>query len=907
MHKSHSDKSHKLYKSKDKDKINSRRKFKLWFLGKALSIGIALLIISALLTGQVTAALSALSQETAADTAMGAGPEAQFLPAVTNETMAVLLADAGQDTLAGLPRQVLTADIGAFDYSMSGQEANPDKSTAGQDNLAAKSGISANLGKTEVVYAVLDTDGRAGNVHVVNHFELAEQGEITDYGSYDEIIWLTGNQPLQNGNVIIITADAGKYYYEGVMKNAKLPWNFTIEWFLDDRQVEPAALSGAEGNLKIVLTSEPDGSADPDFIDNFILQIGVSLPRDATAEILAEDATIAEAGNNTLVTFVALNGGSDSFELSAKVKDFYMPSISISAVKLDMGFEIPDDLDFAGDMSQLTDAISDLKEGTDKLNDGGIDLSQGMGEIAEGSDTLASEGDNLVSGIAEIAAGADKYAAGISSYLNGVDDYVAGVKTYTNGVGDLAGGAAKLDLGVTELASGLNQLSGNGEQLVEGSEQIASALQEINDGLAGSSAITNPTAEDLAELDLLIMGSAAIKGGLDSFVAALAGDGTAANPGLIVGLEGISSGLGEIKVQLDSNIGDKVTVPVKPGDRNGWVAYLNGQPGAGALNFGEFLTLEGYQAEAAVLIGVLDAQMDALIEAANQGNAAIDSLTAFSSGIGELKNGQDSIVTGLELAVYGTESQPGLKVLADSYAVIDTGINELVSQIKNMSSDMGSLPELIDGLQQLSGQYDSFHQGLEQYTAGVSLLAVGVSGTDPDQPGLKSGFSQIASGLGDLNSGGGELRQGGTELVNGGAGIADGGLSLSSGLSELESGASKYINGVKDLGSGLREYEDGLIAYTDGVSELAEGVGEFEAETQDIDQQMLDEIDKKIDEYLNKDFIPNSFVSTQNENVEAVQFVFMTQEIPRQKTAVIEVPKEESGGFWDRVQALFGG
>ncbi|HHU07759.1 MAG TPA: hypothetical protein GXZ59_05380, partial [Clostridiaceae bacterium] len=88
-----------MYKSKDKDKINSRRKFKLWFLGKALSIGIALLIISALLTGQVTAALSALSQETAADTAMGAGPEAQFLPAVTNETMAVLLADAGQDTL----------------------------------------------------------------------------------------------------------------------------------------------------------------------------------------------------------------------------------------------------------------------------------------------------------------------------------------------------------------------------------------------------------------------------------------------------------------------------------------------------------------------------------------------------------------------------------------------------------------------------------------------------------------------------------------------------------------------------------------------------------------------------------------------------------------------------------------
>ncbi|HZW97706.1 MAG TPA: YhgE/Pip domain-containing protein, partial [Bacillota bacterium] len=123
----------------------------------------------------------------------------------------------------------------------------------------------------------------------------------------------------------------------------------------------------------------------------------------------------------------------------------------------------------------------------------------------------------------------------------------------------------------------------------------------------------------------------------------------------------------------------------------------------------------------------------------------------------------------------------------------------------------------------------------------------------------------------------------------------------------LKDGVREYINGVKDLSSGLREYQDGLIAYTDGVNELAEGVNEFEAETQDIDQQLLDEIDKKIDEYLNKDFVPESFVSAQNVNVESVQFVFTTEEIPKPKAAVIEVPKEENGNFWDRVAGLFGG
>ena len=886
MYKSHSKERQIIDSSKNKDKSNGRRKFKTKYFLKLLSVITTVLLVSALLTGQVTFALPAKANLTAEATAAAAVQEPALLPVISGETTAALFANSGQKTLASLPVKALSEDVSASNSS---------------------SAVSAaNSGKTEVVYAVLDANGKAGDIHVVNHFELAERGEITDYGDYDEIIWLTGNQPAQNSNVIKVSAEQGNYYYEGVLKSAELPWDFSLDWFLDGRQVDPGTLSGAEGRLKIVLTCDPSGSADEIFIDNYILQIGFSLPRDVTTEIFAEDATIAEAGNNTLVTFVTLDGDSSSFELSAQIKDFYMPAISISAVKMNLGFDIPDDLELDGEMSQLVDAISELKEGTDKLSDAAGDLSEGMDDIVEGAGTLATEGDKLTSGIGEAAEGTDKYVKGVSSYLDGVSDYVAGIKTYTNGVGDLADGTAQLDLGVAALASGLDELSGQNEQLMLGSEQIAGALQAISSGLGGGSFITNSTEENQAQLDQLLFGSAAINSGLNSFLAAFAGDGTAANPGLIAGLEEVSAGLGGIKGQLDNSIGTKVDVPAKPVGLDGWAAYLNSQAPAGVtVDFGAYLNPA--TPETSVLVGVLDGQMDALIAAAKKGNAAVDSLNELSAGIGGLKAGQDQIIAGLKLAVFGTEAQPGLKTLVENYAAIDAGINELISQIKNLSANMGSLPELISGLQQLSEQYDLFHQGLEQYTSAVSQLAGGVSSTDPNQPGLQSGFSRIAEGLGELKSGGKDLRKGGDKLVSGSTELTDGGTGLSSGLSELKDGVREYINGVKDLSSGLREYQDGLIAYTDGVNELAEGVNEFEAETQDIDQQLLDEIDKKIDEYLNKDFVPESFVSAQNVNVESVQFVFTTEEIPKPKAAVIEVPKEENGNFWDRVAGLFGG
>lgn len=741
----------------------------------------------------------------------------------------------------------------------------------------------AAIDKTEVIYGRLDTKGAAGDLHVVNHFSVPEAGMITDYGAYDEIVWLTGREPRKNNDEIKIEAEAGNYYYEGVLKNRELPWEFRIEWYLDGKSVDPASLSGANGDLKIALSSRANPSYR-DLTEYYALQISFSFPRDRATSIVAESATIAEAGNNTMVNYVVLPGFDADLAVSAKVKDFHMPGISIAAVKLDISFEMPDVSDLNDEMSQLVDAIAELKDGTDELEKGSADLNNGLSEIVSGTTTLGTEGQKLADGISDAADGVADYTDGVSSYINGVNQYLSGVNDYTKGVSDLATGATKLDTGTEELVQGLNRLAGQSQNLTDGSEQILKALQQISNQLTLAN-IAAPTAEDLARLDQLVQGSAAVKQGLGAFLIAFNGDG-AGNPGLIAGLKGISAGLGQLKDALPPHPAQGETMPEK---LQNWINYLNIIGQDQGVNFGTFL--DPTKPETWVLIGVLD--------------GAMNMTSNLSTEIGKLKAGQDQIIQGLEVAVNGIPGQPGLQALVTNYSQIDQGINELVNQIKGLSADLALFPQLVMGLKQVSDQYKIFHAGLSQYTGGVQQIAQGVASKDPKQPGLKTGLSQLVGGLKRLDTGGKELRQGGDKLKTAGTRIKNGSTELVTGLKKLKQGVSEYIDGVRELGDGLREYQNGLKEYTDGIGELASGVTELADATSDMDEKMLDEINKKIDELLHKDFVPVSFVSPLNTNVKSVQFVLLTDEIPAPAKPVIEVPKEEDKGFLERIKDIF--
>ena len=90
--------------------------------------------------------------------------------------------------------------------------------------------------KEEVIYVMADNAGQVNDMEAVNIFS---GGEITDYGNYSAVKMLnTTDKIMQNGDRISFASDADRVYYQGTMKNANLPWNISIRYFLDGKEYE---------------------------------------------------------------------------------------------------------------------------------------------------------------------------------------------------------------------------------------------------------------------------------------------------------------------------------------------------------------------------------------------------------------------------------------------------------------------------------------------------------------------------------------------------------------------------------------------------------------------------------------------------------------------------------------------
>ncbi|MDI9460716.1 MAG: hypothetical protein QM216_01260 [Bacillota bacterium] len=599
----------------------------------------------------------------------------------------------------------------------------------------------AAIDKTEVIYGRLDTKGAAGDLHVVNHFSVPEAGIITDYGAYDEIVWLTGREPRKNKDEIKIEAEAGNYYYEGVLKNRELPWEFRIEWYLDGKSVDPAGLSGANGDLKIALSSRANPSCR-DLTEYYALQISFSFPRDRATSIVAESATIAEAGNNTMVNYVVLPGFDADLAVSAKIKDFHMPGISISAVKLDISFEMPDVSDLNDDMSQLVDAIAELKDGVDKLAQGSGDLKSGLSEIVSGTATLGTEGQKLTDGVSDAADGVKKYIEGISAYLGGVNEYISGVSDYTRGVSDLVAGATAIDAGAGELLQGLNQLADQGQNLTNGSRQILDALQQINAQLS-LEGVQVPTAAELA--------------GLAQSVATL--NGILANIAFPAGNDGVA-----------------------------WIAYLTGKTEAEAAAYFNQLN----EAEKNTLVGRLNGYRNAINMAQAESNKALGGLNAVMVKL-----------QSLAALVNGTAEKPGLQALIGGlnqlytqYNAFHKGLVQYTGGVQQIARGVAgkdpAKPGLKAGLSQLAGGLEKLNAaGKEIRGGGDKLKAAGTR--------IKNGGTKLVTGLSELKLGTSEYIDGVRELSEGLQEYQDGLAEYTDGIKELASGVNELADGTRDM------------------------------------------------------------------------------------------------------------
>ena len=258
--------------------------------------------------------------------------------------------------------------------------------------------------KEEVIYAMADASGKVTDAEAVNIFA---GGDIVDYGDYSAVKPLNTNDTItQNGDQIAFSSTADKVYYQGTMKNATLPWNISIRYYLDGKEYAPQDVAGKSGALEIRFSVTKNESCGGSFYDDYALQASFTLDTERCQNIVSNGATVANVGSDKQLTYTILPGKGIDTVITADVTDFEMDAAAINGVRLNLDVDV-DDTDLMDKVDELVSAIGDLDDGAWELHDG-------TEELYDATKTLNSKVGDLHSGVGDLTVGAGDLYTGLT-------------------------------------------------------------------------------------------------------------------------------------------------------------------------------------------------------------------------------------------------------------------------------------------------------------------------------------------------------------------------------------------------------------------------------------------------------------------------------------------------------------
>lgn len=507
--------------------------------------------------------------------------------------------------------------------------------------------------REEVIYANLMADGKIKEIYAVNILEIPQAGIVTDYGHFTSLKNLTNTEEITLSNdQVVAKASEGRFYYQGTLKEQLLPWRFKIDYYLDGKKIDPSELAGQEGSLEIKVESNGNSAVDQSFFDNYLLQVAITLDASSSSNIKAEGGTIANAGENKLITYTVMPGNNGSLSVKADVIDFSMKGIEISAVPFSMMIDAPDTGDMTDNMSTLSEAIAALNDGIGKLEKGAAELNQGASELAEGSKAFND-------GLVAIKGSSQQLIEGSSEVKNALNTIAASLQRPSGGM-DLSA-LAQLPEGLSQLAAGLDGISHGLTQLKENYAKAYAALNSAILELPNSNISQQ-------ELTALYMANPGKKDMIDQLVAfysagqRIKGTYEAVNPAFAA----VEGSLTEIIASNNTIAASLTTISTQIG------AAMAGQQG-------------------------LD-QMSQLTEGLSKLSANYNGLhegfIAYTGGVNQLAENYSQLNAG----VIGT---------AGGTAEIHGGINQLHSGSKELSNGVKNMPQEIEKeIDKMLSQYD---------------------------------------------------------------------------------------------------------------------------------------------------------------------------------------------------------
>ena len=317
----------------------------------------------------------------------------------------------------------------------------------------------------------------------------------------------------------------------------------------------------------------------------------------------------------------------------------------------------------------------------------------------------------------------------------------------------------------------------------------------------------------------------------------------------------------------------------------------------------------------------LNGSSSQLVSASSQIGSALSAIASGLQGadlsqldqLGQLPGGLNALADGL------ASTREGVEKVRDGYAVSLNALDGAIAAIPDgtlTAEQIGSLaaaasvsgnPDDAATLNQLLANYEAAQTVKGTYAATKAAFdgASQLLGSLPDALAQQEAALRSMAFSLDAAVGGGQLDQL-SQLADGIAQLSGQYGQFHEGLTQYASGLSALAGNYSQLSSGTSQLASGTGQLASGASELSSGMGQLNASTITLPDTMKEQISELMADYDFPEFDPVSFMSSQNADVEAVQFVMTTAAIEQPEAPEEEEPEQEQT-IWDRFIALFQG
>lgn len=617
-----------------------------------------------------------------------------------NQLIAAALSVALMGSLAG---------VTAFAANNNNQQSDT-ADTAATETAAT---VTASSGSSETVYVIANTDGSAKKVIVSQK-----------YGSDDADAAQKAKSSLTDAQNV-----KGDNCWQGTTDKA-LPVTTAITYTLDGQAISADELAGRSGHVTIRFdytntqyeTRTINGKSAKIYVP-FAALTGTLLDSDRFTNVSVTNGKLVDDGDHTVVVGMVFPGLQESLdldsdtlelpayvEISADVTDFALDTtltVVTNSVFSDADEDALDDSalgDLSGDMDKLTDAMTQLMDGSGELYDGLNTLLSSSYELSDGVGKLTSGLQTLDSNSAQLNAGAETV---FNTLLDTANTQLqaneslkeAGITiptlTIANYADTLNGVIASLDpesviakaeqVALEKVTAAVraqeDTVRAGVTQAVQ--QQVTAQVQaKVLAGVLEASGVTQKQYDALPE-------DSEVKAGIDAAVADQMQSDAVQQQITAAVAENVAAQMAsdEAKALIDQNTEAQITLLIQQN--------MNSDEVRAQINAAAAQASEGAQ------------QLLALRQQLDSYNAFYTGLRAYTAGVGEAKDGA------VKLNGSMPELISGVKKLRDGSSELRDGLKELNDQaiqkiVDALDGDLGQVSDRLQAVLDVSRDYQGF-------------------------------------------------------------------------------------------------------------------------------------------------------------------------------------------------------